>query len=78
MVLVPASDSEGIMLLSVTVIFTALAILSVGFRVWSRKILRTPLDSSDYFCFLALVQISPSKYRPRFVSVTDLAGSSSY
>ena len=51
------SDEQGIMLITVSAIFLALAILAVVFRLWSLRLKKRSLAANDYLIILSLVRI---------------------
>ena len=58
MSLIPsAGDEQGIMLITVSAIFLALAILAVVFRLWSLRLKKRSLAANDYLIILSLVRI---------------------
>ena len=51
-----ANDSKGIAFIVVDVVFTVLAGIAVGLRLWARKLKRCPLALNDYAVIFGLVR----------------------
>ena len=51
------NDSKGIAFLVVDIVFTVLAAIAVGLRIWARRLKRCPLTLNDYSVIAALVRI---------------------
>lgn len=48
-------DSTQVLHVSILVVFSFLAVASVGFRLWARKIQRIGLEFNDYICVAGLL-----------------------
>lgn len=48
-------NGQGVMLVTVSVVFEALALIAVALRIWSRRLQKRPLVANDYLIILALV-----------------------
>lgn len=58
MSLIPSTgDEQGVMLITVSAIFLALAILAVALRLWSVRLKKRSLAVNDYLIILALVRV---------------------
>ena len=54
--LIPSSgDEKGIMLISVSTVFLALAMIAVAMRIWSLHLKKRPLNLNDTLVLIALV-----------------------
>ena len=50
-----SDDGQGVMLISVSSIFLALAVVAVAMRIWSSHLKKRYLNRNDYLILLALV-----------------------
>ena len=48
-------DGQGVMLIALSAIFLALALIAVALRLWSRRLMRAQLALNDYLVLLAMV-----------------------
>lgn len=53
---IPPSNPEGRAFITVIIVFLLLAVLTFALRIYSRRLNKTALDASDYFCTAALVR----------------------
>jgi type II secretory pathway component PulK len=50
-----AGNTKGIAIIVVAAVVTVFAIITVGLRVWARRLKCIRLDASDWTCILGLV-----------------------
>ncbi len=54
--LIPSSgDEKGVMVISVSTVFLALAVIAVAMRLWSLHLKKRPLNLTDTLVLIALV-----------------------
>jgi uncharacterized membrane protein len=52
-----AGNTKGIAIIVVAAVATVFAIITVGLRVWARRLKCTRHDASDWTCILGLVDL---------------------